>query len=62
MWIVDRVRNMMRSFLQIEAAHSASITIQERFDYNTNAAKNRIWYRGDAYELAQLYSIAGRSS
>ena len=55
MWIVDRVRNMMRSFLQIEAAHSASITIQERFDYNTNAAKNRIWYRGDAYELAQLY-------
>lgn len=55
MGILDRVRNVMRSFLQIEPAQSAGITITEQLDYLSNAAKNRIWYRGSGYELSQLY-------
>ena len=45
----------MRIFLQIEPAQSAGITITEQLDYQANAAKNRIWYRGDSFELSQLY-------
>lgn len=45
----------MRSFLQIEPAQTAGITITEQLDYLSNAAKNRIWYRGNAWELSQLY-------
>ena len=55
MGILDRVRNVMRIFLQIEPAQSAGITITEQLDYQANAAKNRIWYRGDSFELSQLY-------
>lgn len=55
MTLLDRVRNAMRSFLMIEPAHGASITILETLDHEANAAKNRIWYRGNASELAQLY-------
>ena len=55
MSIIDKVRNAMRSFLQIEPAQTAGITIMEQLDYLSNAAKNRIWYRGNAWELSQLY-------
>ncbi len=55
MGLIDKMRNAMRSFLQIEPAASAGITITEQLDYQANAAKNRIWYRGDSFELSQLY-------
>ncbi len=45
----------MRSFLRIEPAQSSSITITERLDFVSNAAKNRIWYRGNGQELSELY-------
>lgn len=63
MSIIDKVRNAMRSFLQIEPAQTAGITIMEQLDYLSNAAKNRIWYRGNGWELSQLYKqiSAGRS-
>ena len=51
MGLIDKMRNAMRSFLQIEPAASAGITITEQLDYQANAAKNRIWYRGDSFEL-----------
>lgn len=51
----DKVRNMLRSFLQIEPPQSRTVTITERLDFNTNAAKNRIWYRGSSDELTELY-------
>lgn len=53
--IMDKVRNALRSFLRIEPAQSASVTITERLDFVTNAAKNRIWYRGSGQELSELY-------
>ena len=53
--ITDKVRNALRSFLRIEPAQSTTVTITERLDFNTNAAKNRIWYRGNGQELSELY-------
>lgn len=51
----NAIRNGIRSYLRIEPAQTRAITITETFDYVSNAAKNRIWYRGDSAELSQLY-------
>lgn len=55
MKIMEMMRNKIRSFLQISPP-STQITIQQRLDYNANAIKNRIWYRGSSQELSELYS------
>ena len=51
--IKQGVKNVLRSFLQIQEAQSTSFTIQELMNYETNAFKNTVWYRGDSYELDQ---------
>lgn len=51
----DKMREGIRSFLQIQPATGQMITIQEGMDYHANAIKNRVWYRGDSNELNQLY-------
>lgn len=53
--MAETVRNKMRSFLRIEPAQQNVFQITETLDYESNAVKNRIWYRGDADELEQLY-------
>lgn len=59
MKVIDRmaegIRRGMRSFLQIEPAQRNTIQITENLDFNSNAAKNRVWYRGNADELSQMY-------
>lgn len=55
MKIVEKVRNMVRNFLRIEQAQPSNFYINERMNYEANVFKNRIWYRGDSYELEQLY-------
>lgn len=55
MGLIDKMRNKIRSFLRIEEAQSNMITITEQLDFVSNAAKNRIWYRGKADELSSLY-------
>ena len=55
MGLIDYARNKIRSFLHIDKANIAQITIKQRLDYNANAAKNRIWYRGESSELSDLY-------
>lgn len=55
MSFMDKVRNSIRSFLQIEPATGKQISIRETLDYQGNAIKNRIWYRGDGNEISQLY-------
>lgn len=55
MGLMDKVREGMRSFLQLDPPSTRYITIQETLDYEANAFKNRIWYRGDSSELSQLY-------
>jgi hypothetical protein len=55
MGIMDGVRKRMQSWLQINPPLSMLINIQEVLDFEGNAIKNKIWYRGDANELEQLY-------
>ncbi|HFI0420629.1 TPA: capsid protein [Streptococcus suis] len=52
---MDMIRNGLKSFLQIEAAQPQMITITEALTFESNALKNKIWYRGDSFELKQLY-------
>lgn len=56
MKIAEKMRNKIRSFLRIYPPATTQIVIQQRLDYNANAVKNRIWYRGDSQELSELYS------
>lgn len=58
----DRMREGIRSFLQIQPATGQTIVITENMDYDANAIKNRIWYRGDAREINQLYHQVGDNS
>ncbi len=55
--MAEAVRNRLRSFLRIEPAQTSILQIQEKLDFNGNAAKNKIWYRGDSDELEQLYKL-----
>jgi len=45
----------VKSWLKLQPANPSNINITEALDYEGNAVKNRIWYRGDGYELQQLY-------
>lgn len=51
----NALKNAIRSFLNLTEASGLSIQIDELFDLETNAFVNEIWYRGDSYELEQLY-------
>lgn len=53
--MADKVRNGIRSFLQITPSQQQVFQIAEQIDYYGNAAINRIWERGDSNELSQLY-------
>lgn len=55
MGFMENVRKKMQSWLQINPPLAMMINIQEVLDFNGNAIKNRIWYRGDASEIEQLY-------
>lgn len=52
----ENVKRGIRSWLNVQEARPANILINEPLDYEANAIKNRIWYRGDSEELQQLYS------
>lgn len=54
--MADKVRQGIRTWLRIQPAQNGTINIQEMLDYEGNAIKNRIWYRGESEELTQLYS------
>lgn len=56
MGIGDKVRDAVLSWLQITPASRQRFDVQEEMDFNANAFKNELWYRGNAYELTQFYS------
>jgi len=56
---MERVRDMIRSWLEIQPAAGRGLTIQEPVSHATNVLRNRIWYRGDASELDQLFKLLG---
>lgn len=53
--IKEGIRTKMKSFLRLDEAQTLQINITQGLDEETKIAKNTIWYRGDTYELAQLY-------
>lgn len=55
MRIMERVKSMIRNWLEIQPASAKGFTIQEPVSFETNVMRNRIWYRGDASELDQLF-------
>lgn len=42
-------------YLNVQPASQSSINIQEAYTYETNLIKNKLWYRGEAYELEQFF-------
>lgn len=55
MRIMERVKHMIRSWLEIQPAMAKGLTIREPVSFETNVLRNRIWYRGDASEIEQLF-------
>lgn len=55
MRIMERVKSMIRNWLEIQPASAKGFTIREPVSFETNVMRNRIWYRGDASELDQLF-------
>lgn len=51
----EGIRTKMKSFLRLDQAQTLQINITQGLDEETRIAKNTIWYRGDTYELTQLY-------
>ena len=51
----EGMKRGIRGWLNIQDANPAMIMINETLDYEANAIKNRIWYRGDSNEIQQLY-------
>lgn len=55
MKVTDKLKKTIRSWLNIEETSPMMIRINEAVDYEINAIRNRIWYRGDSNEIQQLY-------
>ena len=53
--IKSKLRDIAKSWLTLADATGLSIQIDELFDFESNAFVNEIWFRGDGYELEQLY-------
>lgn len=53
--MAEKIRSGIQTWLRIQPAQISSIQLQEILNYEGNAIKNRIWYRGDSEELSQLY-------
>ena len=51
----NALKNAIRSFLNLTSADGLQIQIDELLDFEANAFVNEIWFRGDSYELEQLY-------
>ena len=54
--MAEKIKTGIRTWLHIQPAVNGFISIQETLDYEGNAIKNKIWYRGESEELSQLYS------
>ena len=57
--IGEKVKSMLRNWLQIQPAAQNSIVLQEPLSHQASVIRNQIWYRGEAAELEQLYKQLG---
>lgn len=51
----EKIKRSLRSWLNITPANPYAIQITEVMDFELNAIRNLIWYRGDSNELEQMY-------
>ncbi len=51
----ENIKRGLRSWLDITPSSPYNIRIKEVLDFEANAIRNRIWYRGDSNELVQFY-------
>ena len=51
----EKIKRGIRTWLNINPSSPYNIQINEVLDFEAEAIKNRIWYRGDGNELEQLY-------
>lgn len=58
----DKVRNVIRAWLDITPAQKNHYTLNETFSFESNAIKNRIWMRGDPEELDEFYKQLERDN
>lgn len=49
------IKNMIKGWLDLNEAQNTQFNITELYNFDTNAIRNKIWYRGDPYELSQFY-------
>ncbi len=57
-WINDmneKIKTTIRHWLNVQPAGVGGFRITEILDFELNAIRNRIWYRGDSNELEQMY-------
>mgnify|MGYP005764316705 CR=1 FL=1 len=59
MSMADKIRNALRSLLKIEPPQKQAFTVYEEMDFWANAFANKLWYKGNAYELNQFYRQLG---
>lgn len=52
----DKIKNVIRNWLEIQPSVGDTITIQETNTFEGNCFRNLLWYRGDASELHQYYT------
>ena len=53
--LMNRVKEGIRTWLDIQEAQGGSIVIREAFGYEADVLRNRLWYRGDPAELHQFF-------
>lgn len=52
---MDKLREAVRDWLDIQPADNQRISIKEPYSFETEVIRNKIWYRGNADEIEQLY-------
>lgn len=55
MWLGDKLREMVKSWLDIRPAQGQGFVINESMDHQSSCIRNQIWYRGDSHELSEFY-------
>ncbi|MBN1050280.1 capsid protein [Clostridium botulinum] len=54
-WIKEMLTKAAVKYLNVQPAMNMQITIQEPYTFESNLMKNRLWYRGEPYELDQFF-------
>lgn len=52
---MDKLRDALKDWLEIRPATGQKIAINEPMSFHTEVIRNKIWYRGNADEIEQLY-------